>query len=173
MASRILDQLAIAIEDPSLESSTSGVVEECDLPLPCSNSRHIKSASAPGPRRNLEAPPSLPRYTSDVSLQIDSAIQNRISDSSDKELKKKIGKYCLELKRLIDKDGTSSINDLSVQASLFSKTSAMSGASILLKCLKVCHIFPKIFASDKISLLTDCGRCRYLNCYNQHLFEGD
>ncbi|KAI9362059.1 hypothetical protein DFJ73DRAFT_891664 [Zopfochytrium polystomum] len=130
-ASRVLEQLAIVLADPAL-----AVARAAEDTVPPESSNPTTTYSAPASRRQSVVQPTLPRYTSDISLQSTNSGRNVETIACEKELRRKVGKLCLELKRLLDKDGMTAAESSTFNC-LFSKTSPLCGVAILLKCLRL------------------------------------
>ncbi|KAJ3332137.1 hypothetical protein HDU76_001171 [Blyttiomyces sp. JEL0837] len=131
MALRTIEQLAILLADPLLNQQTDD--EGANSVLLAVNPN--KSSSAPGSRRTSVAPPVLPRHTSDSALLAQNMAKSG-GEGNDRDVKRKIAKQCLELKRILDKEGPVMSSESLVHRNFFSKTSTLSGISVLLKCIQ-------------------------------------
>ncbi|KAI8617495.1 hypothetical protein BC830DRAFT_1113250 [Chytriomyces sp. MP71] len=187
LAAKAFDQLAVLLSESALQTSQTQPQKEPsheDTPgTPNSigafsyqqqQTPLFKSMSVPSSRRtssmNLGAPSSvpssapapphinpLPRHTSDPMLYATSPSLN--SPSNERELRRRVVKQCLEIKRILDKEcnsgfgsigsngnttmalsgatGPALIVDSPLHKIFFSKSSHASGVSVLLKCIKV------------------------------------
>jgi hypothetical protein len=60
-----------------------------------------------------------------------------VPSSGDRDLRRRVIKQCIEIKRIFDKESGSMSSESQLNKAFFSKTSTTSGISLLLKCLKV------------------------------------
>ncbi|KAJ3094855.1 Cytosolic carboxypeptidase 1 [Phlyctochytrium planicorne] len=109
----------------------------------------ITSNSAPASRRpSVKAPLPFPRHYSEPSLfqsnitgqQFSNYLlsqQQQQNQVPEKDLRRRIIKQCLELKRHIDKEGPYLTSDSALYKVLFARTPGACGVNVLLKSLKV------------------------------------
>jgi hypothetical protein len=161
-ALRALDLLSVLLADPLLQQQQAQHQSELEHPSHVASSSlsssltsvasptsstALKTSSAPTSRRQsvIVPPASLPRHVSDTTLQFSNAAGTIHSTNSqppsanEKDLRRRIIKQCLEIKRLFDKEGPYLSPESPLQKTLFGKSSssANGGASLLLRCLKI------------------------------------
>ncbi|ORY37041.1 hypothetical protein BCR33DRAFT_854911, partial [Rhizoclosmatium globosum] len=160
LAAKAFDQLALLLAEPIAQlqpTSSTGVATantEESAPmspliltpnsvLPVSANPivpSVKSLSAPNSRKGSEvpSPPStLPRHSSDPMIYAPSPPQNPAPPTTERDLRRRIVKLCLEIKRILDKENVTLVSDSPLHKIFFSKYSSASGASLLLKCIRI------------------------------------
>ncbi|KAJ3218033.1 Cytosolic carboxypeptidase 1 [Dinochytrium kinnereticum] len=116
--------------------------------IPGPTSSLITTTSAPNSRRpSVKAtPPPIPRHFSEPSLFPSNLNAPQILPGSlvvqpqpERDLRRRIIKQCLEVKRHVDKEGAYLSSDSPLYKTLFSRTPGACGVGVLLKCLRILH----------------------------------
>ncbi|KAJ3028713.1 UNVERIFIED_CONTAM: Cytosolic carboxypeptidase 1 [Siphonaria sp. JEL0065] len=165
MAAKAFDQLAILLAEPipvpaenantstnsnnaTIQSTPIAPVISFSAPVSrrssSTNLTPNSSSTAPGTATvgstggTQQQPLQLPRNSSDPLLYATNPLPSYTSPpANDRELRRRVVKQCLEIKRILDKENVVLVADSPLHKIFFSKFGNPSGAGLLLKCIRI------------------------------------